>query len=199
MTADHETSLAVWDVPSPVIAGRRATLKVGIACPSSCNLTGTRVDVYDETGARVGGGQIMSGPWPATDALYWVECDVAAPPTEGEHAWNVRATLPGDSHGHAAATVRVLASRPPEHHVTLEVIEKGSGRPVGGVELRVGVFRTTTGDAGVAHVDVPGGTHDVSAWKIGYELLSTRADITGDATVRLEVATAEQREQPYWM
>jgi hypothetical protein len=61
------------------------------------------------------------------------------------------------------------------------------------------VFRTATGDAGIAHVDVPRGTHVVSAWKIGYELLSTTADITGDATVRLEVATAEPRDQPYWM
>jgi hypothetical protein len=196
---NHDTSLAVWDVSSPVVAGRRATLKVGITCPSNCDLTGTRVDVYHEAGARVGGGEIMSGPWPGTDALYWTECDVVAPPTEGEHAWNVRAALPGDSHGHAAAMVRVLASRPPEHRVTLEVIEKGSGRPVGGVELRVGAFRTSTSDRGIAQVEVPSGTHDMSAWKVGYELLSTTTDITGDTTVRLEFATVDPRDQPYWM
>src|SRR6185503_15090371 len=108
-------SLAVWDVSSPVVAGRRATLKVGITCPSNCDLTGTRVDVYDEAGARVGGGEIMSGPWPGTDALYWTECDVVAPPTEGEHAWNVRAALPGDSRPRRSdgPRPRLAASRTP--------------------------------------------------------------------------------------
>ena len=193
----HETSLAIWDVPSPVVAGRRATLKVGVACPCRCNLTATRIDVYDESGARIGGGEIAAGPWPATDALYWAECDVATPSTEGEHAWDVRATVADGSHADAASVLSFVASRPPEHRLTIEVIEKG-GRPVGGVELRVGRFRTATTHAGVAHVDVPGGAYDVCAWKAGYELLSKTVDVAGDATVHLEVTAAPPPEQPYW-
>lgn len=192
--ADHEASLAVWDVPSPVVAGDRATLKIGITCSRGCNLTGTRIDVYDETGALVCGTDITSGPWPETHALYWAECDVAAPATEGEHAWDIRA-----SHAGAASVLRFVVSRPPEHQLTIEVVEKGSGQPVGGVELRVGRFRAATTHAGVALVHVPGGVHGVSAWKAGYELLSTTIDVAGDATVRLEVAAALQPEQPYWM
>ena len=197
--AKHDISLAVWDVPTPVVTGRRAALKAGVACASGCDLTGARIDVYDEIGVRVGGGDAASTPWPGSSALYWAECVVAAPETEGEHAWDIRATVPDASHGHVTAVHRFVVSRPPEHRVTLEVIEQGSGAPVGGVELRLGRFRATTDDAGIAHVDVPGGTYDVCAWKIGYDLQSVTAPVAGDTTVRLEVAVAPEREQPYWM
>jgi hypothetical protein len=197
--ASHETSFAVWDLASPVVAGRRATLKVGIACPSGCDLAGTRIDVYDETGARVGGGSLGSSPWPATTALYWAELDVAAPEAEGDHSWSLQATAPEPSHGHASSIVRFVASRPPEHRVTLEVIEKGSGAPVTGVELRLGRFRAATNEAGIAQVEVPGGTYEVCAWKIGYDVLSRTADIADDTTIHLEVAAAPEPQQPYWM
>lgn len=197
--ADHETSLAVWDVPSPVIAGHRATLKAGIACSSGCDLTGTRIDIYDDTGRRVGGGEAGSLPWPATRGLHWVECDVAAPDVEGEHSWSVQATAPGTSHTLVSSVIRFIASRPPEHRVTFDVIEQGSGVPLAGVELRIGTFRAVTNDAGIAHVDVPGGTYEVRAWKIGCDLLSTTAHIAGDDTIRLRVTVAAEPEQPYWM
>jgi hypothetical protein len=202
----HATSLAVWDLASPVVTGRRAMLKVGIACSSGCELTGTHVDVYNETGTRVGGGRLGSAPWPGTTALYWAELDVAAPEVEGEHSWTLEATPldqargePEPSHGHASSIVRLVAMRPPEHRVALEVIEKGSGVPLAGVELRLGRFRAATNEAGIAHVEVPGGVYEVCAWKIGYDVLSSTAHVAGDTTICLEVAVAREPEQPYWM
>jgi hypothetical protein len=197
--ASHETNFAVWDLASPVVAGRRATLKVGIACSSGCDLTGTRIDVYTETGTRVGGGSLGPAPWPATTALYWAELDVAAPEAEGDHAWSLQATAPEPSHGHATSIVRFVASRPPEHTVTLQVIDKSGGVPLTGVELRLGRFRAVTDEAGIAHVEVPGGTYEVCAWTIGYDVLSRTAHVAGDTTIRLEVAVAAEPERPYWM
>ena len=197
--ASHQTSLAIWDVASPVVPGRRTTLKVGLSCPSGCDLTGTGIDVYDETGTRVGGGCVGPAPWPATTALHWVELDVAAPSAEGDHSWSFQATAAGPSHGQVTAVVRFVASSPPEHHVTLEVIQNDSGVPVAGVEVRLGRFRSATNDAGIAHVEVPGGTYDVCAWKIGYNLLSSTVHVAGDTTVHLEVAMTPEPEQPYWM
>jgi hypothetical protein len=196
---DHTTSLASWDLTSPVVAGRPATLKVGVACSSGCDLTGTRIDVYNETGTRVGTGSLGSQPWPATAALYWVELDVAAPDAEGDHAWTLQAITPEPLHVHAASTVRFVAVRPPEHRVTLEVMEKGSGAPLAGVELRVGRFRAATSDAGIAQIELPGGSYEVCAWKIGYDLLSSTVDVNADTTIHLEVAVAPEPEQPYWM
>jgi len=86
----HEISLAVWDLPSPVVAGQRATLKVGVSCPDGCDLSGTAVDIYNETGERVGAGTLGSAPWPATTALYWAEVDLVALERDGlEHAGTV--------------------------------------------------------------------------------------------------------------
>lgn len=195
--ASHETSLAVWDLTSPVVVGRRATLKVGVACPSGCDLTGTRIDVYDETGTMVGGGTLGSVPWPATAALYWAELDVAAPEADGDHAWSLQVTA--TLHAPAASSVPFVACRPPEHRVTLVVIDKASGGPLAGVELRLGRFRGATDEAGIAHVEVPRGTYEVCAWKIGYDLLSSTTHVAADTTIHLEVAVAPEPEQPYWM
>lgn len=197
--ASHHTSLAVWDTASPVIIGHRATLKIGIACPSGCSLTGTSIEVRDENGATIGSGRVGSTPWPGTTALYWVELDVAAPEVEGDHAWSIHATTPEPSHDDITSRVRFVASRRPDQHVRLDVIDKGSRVPVSGVELRLGSFRATTNTAGGASVDVPGGTYEVSAWKIGYELLATTALISDNTTLRLELMLTVEPEQPYWM
>jgi hypothetical protein len=197
--ARHETSLAVWDLTSPVVVGRRATLKIGVACRSGCNLSGIFVEVRDETGDRVGGGTLGSAPWPSTSGLYWTIVDVAAPAAEGDHAWSVHAMTPDPTHGHATSVVRFAACKPPAHRVTLEVVNKDSGLPLGGVELRLGRFRETTNDVGIAHVHVPSGIYDVSGWKLGYDLISSTTQVSSDITIHLEVALARGPEQPYWM
>jgi hypothetical protein len=195
----HEISLAIWDVPSPFVIGRRATIKVGISCPSGCVLAGTTIEIRDQQGALLGSGVIGSEPWPGSIALYWVEIDVAAPDVEGAHTWTVHGIPIDPAHDALNGSVRVIAAGPPEHRLTIEVIEQGSGVPLGDVELRVGAFRATTNKAGRAHVDVPGGTYDVHAWKLGYDLLSSTASVAADTTMQLEVALTRQTEQPYWM
>ena len=196
---NHEISLAVWDLPSPVVIGRRTTLKAGISCPCGCSLARTTIDVRDEQGATIGSGRIGPDVWPGSSALHWVELDVTAPDVEGAHTWTVHATAPDEMHAQLEGTVRVLASRPPEHRVTIDLIEQGSGRRLADVELRVGAFRATTDEEGRAQIDVPAGRYDVHAWKIGYDLLSIAEDITNRTTLRLERAVAAQAEQPYWM
>jgi hypothetical protein len=189
----------VWDLASPVVAGRRTTLKVGVACSCGCNLTDTSVDIHNETGTNVGGGTLGPTPWPGTSALYWTELEVTAPGAEGAYSWTLEATAREPSHQQVSSTVRFIAVKPPEHRVTLKVVEKETGVPVEAVELRLGIFRAATNEAGVAQVEVPGGTYDVTAWKIGYEMLSRTADVAGDVRLQLEVAAAADPEQPYWM
>src|SRR5206468_2293228 len=102
----HHTSLAVWDVTSPAVIGRRVTLKAGVACPAGCDLTGTRIDVYNESGTRVGGGYLGSECWPGTIALRWVELTVAAPTVEGAHSWRFQTSGPDPSHSQVMSAVR---------------------------------------------------------------------------------------------
>ena len=194
----HEISLAVWDLPAPVVIGRRTALKAGVSCSCGCSLAGTEINVRDERGTVLGSGVVGSDPWRGTMALYWVEFEVAAPATEGLHAWRVHATTPNGDPA-PESNVPVLASRPPEHRVTFDVTEQRTGIPLAGVELRIGPFRATTNEAGQAHVDVPGGTYEVHAWKLGYDLLSSTASVNADTTIRLDLAGTPPPEQPYWM
>jgi hypothetical protein len=83
--------------------------------------------------------------------------------------------------------------------VTLRVVDKATQRPVQGVELRLGMFRVTTNDAGLAQLHAGGGAHDVTGWKIGYEILSRSISVAGDADIQLELVPADEPEQPYWM
>ena len=69
----------------------------------------------------------------------------------------------------------------------------------GRIELRLGMFRATTNEAGIAHVEVCGGTYDATAWKRGYEILSRSVHVAADVSIQLEVVAASDREQPYWM
>ena len=197
--AGHETSIAAWDVASPVVAGRRVTLKVGVACSNACSLAGALIDVYNEAEARVGGGTVGSTPAPGTAALYWTELEVTAPVVEGAHWWTLRATAPDDVHGQASSKISFIAVRPPEHRVIITVVDKNSRAPLDGVELRLGMFRATTNEAGLADVDVCGGTYDVTAWKLGHDMLSKSLLVTADMNVELEMAVAAEPEQPYWM
>jgi hypothetical protein len=198
MTSDP-ISVAVWDASSPVIAGRRVTLKVGVACCNACSLAGALIDVYNEAEVRVGGGTVGATPAPGTAALYWAELDVSAPAAEGAHSWTVRATAQDGAHGQALSTFSFIAVRPPEHRVIITVVDKDSRVPLDGVELRLGLFRATTNDAGVADVDVCGGTYDVTAWKLGHDMLSKSLLVTADMNVVLEMVVAAEPEQPYWM
>jgi len=195
---EHGTSLAVWDLSSPVVIGRRATLKVGLSCTSGCNLSGTPVDVYNDAGKRIGTGTLGCEPWPATTALYWAELALAPPEREGELSLDIHAKPPMP-HAEATSGVTFVVNRPPEHRVTLHVIDKSTGAPLGAVELRLGRFRTATNDEGSAQVELPGGSYDVGTWKNGYEVLSRTVDVTRDTTIHFELAAVPEPEQPYWM
>ena len=44
---EHKTSLAVWDLASPVVVGRPGKMKVGAKCSAGCTLTDHEVEVFD--------------------------------------------------------------------------------------------------------------------------------------------------------
>ena len=52
----HPTSVAVWGMPSPVVAAFRFTDIVGLKCTAACRLAGNPVVIRDGTG-RGGAGR----------------------------------------------------------------------------------------------------------------------------------------------
>ena len=191
----HPTSVAVWGVPSPVVVNRRFTVTVGVKCAAACPLAGQRIAVHDETGAKIGEGELGESPAPGTRALYAADVTLAAPAREGVHSWSATFAAPAESepsagaatpHTEARATFGFRTAGPPEHRVDLTVLDRDTGAPLRDVEVRVGAYRASTGESGRASVDVPGGRYDLYARKAGYTAHTGSLAVHGD--VRIEVA-----------
>ena len=82
-TLAHDTSLAVWGVPSPIVIDHPFRIHVGATCSAGCDLKGKEIQICDETGASIARGNLGETPWDGTRALYWTEVDLVAPAREG--------------------------------------------------------------------------------------------------------------------
>src|SRR5262249_40562357 len=88
-TIAHATSLAVWDVPSPVVMGSSCSIKVGAKSAADCALKDAEIEVCDESGAVAARRRLGDAPWPGTSALYWTTVELTAPDHEGPAVWSV--------------------------------------------------------------------------------------------------------------
>ena len=197
-TRPHPTSVAVWDVPSPVVMNRAFDVKVGTTCSVLCPLSGLVVEVRDQNGLRVSEGTLGEAPWPETRSLYWTTITVNAPVAEDVFVWRVACVAGGLSLPHAAATATFTfrTARPPESRVTIRIAEEGTGRPVGGVEARLGGYMAFTDQVGMATIDVPKDTYDLTIRKDGYTAEPAAVTVDrDDLTVRVEASRAPTRAE----
>jgi hypothetical protein len=190
----HTTSLALWDLVSPLITNRAAKMKVGAKCSAGCRLTDHEIEVRDFRGASVAGAKLSAEPWPGTTGLYWAELEFRAPSNTGTHTWTITSL-----HGEALSSFTFITVRPPEHALTITVHEQGTEVPLADVEVRLGVYRATTDGSGSATVELPAGSYGLSVWKVGYENSSQAIEITSTRTIHVEIAPEPELEQPYWM
>jgi len=196
-TIPHKTSIAVWDVPSPVAMNCSFKVKVGMQCSATCRLTGQAVDVRDQAGAKIGEGKLGETPWTGTSALYWAEIELAAPGTEGVSFRSVNFTaaeleLP---HEGVSATFSFRTDKPPEHRVTVKVIERKTEAPVEDVEVLLGFYRASTDERGAVTIGLPKGTYELSIRKDGYTAQPMSVDVRDDLTVQVEALTAPTRSE----
>ncbi|MCY4660471.1 MAG: carboxypeptidase-like regulatory domain-containing protein [Acidobacteria bacterium] len=98
--------MAVWGVPSPVVASRAFTATVGVKCAAGCRLSGMPVVVRDASGTAAGEGRLGEGPSPGSRALYAAEVSLVAPDATGVHAWIADFAGGAFSDGDEAATGR---------------------------------------------------------------------------------------------
>lgn len=201
----HATSLAVWGVPSPVVRGAAFRVRVGARCSAGCGLGGERVVVRDDAGRPVGEGVLGEEPVRGTGALHPAEVELTGPDTEGLASWSVgfagpeRPELP---HAGASARFSFMVAPEPEHRVTVRVAESGTGRPLGKVDVRVGVHMGSTDGDGVAAIDLPGGAYEMVACRAGWVFSPRGIEVAGDVEIELEAVPApdpaDDREQ-VWM
>ena len=196
--------MAVWDLPTPVVIGERFSAKVGIRCSAECRLTGKLVEVRNEAGTSVGEGSLGDEPWPGTRALYWAEVFLEAPPREGSFTWSVGPVAPawGSSHRQSSAVVGFCTVGPPEHTVAVAVVRDDTGDPIDKVEVRMGIYRASTDDRGMARFALPSGEFDLIAWKSGFDTDPATVKVIGDLEVRIEarfVPQTDPDDERIWM
>jgi hypothetical protein len=198
----HTTSIAVWDVPSPVAFGNEFKLKVGVRCSAECKLTGKDIEIYDHEGAKVATGTLGDVPWSGATALYWAEVELKAPSPEGYYTWEVKFPKPDLELPHEGASYNFGfgAARQPEHVVTVEVIDKDVKTPIKNAHIllhphRGYVYRSRTDERGVARVNVPKGEYELCATKDEYETFQTTVEVAGDIAIKAELMV---REREWW-
>jgi hypothetical protein len=196
----HETSITVWDVPSPTAFGTEFRIKVGVKCSAECKLTGKEIEIYDHEGVKVATTTLGDVPWPATSALYWTEVELKAPSIEGRYRWTVKFPEPDLElpHERASRTFTFGVARQPEHVITIEVIDEDTKASLkdAHVLLRPTIYkgyhyRVRTDGSGMAKVSMPKGDYQLYASQ-GDKEAGRRIKVNGDATIRIELLPAEK-------
>jgi hypothetical protein len=190
----HKTSLAVWDLVSPLILGRPATMKVGVKCSAGCELSDHEVELHDETGQTIARTLLGAEAWPGTTGLYWTELEFVAPSTIGTHRWTVTCL-----HGDARLEITCITVPRPECTLIIRVCEARTKAALSNVDVRLAVYRASSDEEGFVKIEVPKGSYSLTLWKIGYQHISTDIVVTGTRTVDFELIEELEPAQPYWM
>ena len=188
----HATSMAVWDVPLAIAVGDRFKLKVGVKCSADCKLTRKQIEIYDHEGGIVTTEKLGDPPWPGTGNLYWAEVELEAPGTEGYYTWEARFPEPDldPPHEEAAHTFDFRSVLPPEHVVTVEVIDKDTKAAIENADVLLHPYRGNTDERGMARLMVPKGEYKVYVSKNKYETLQTTVNAASDVAVKAELLLA---------
>jgi hypothetical protein len=198
----YATSLAVWDIPSPVVTGEKCAIKVGAKSSAGIALDGQRIEIRDAAGTVLGHGSLAAAPLPGTSALHWTELELSAAAAPGMHAWSARFAAADLALEHDGATYKfdVVVVPPPEHRLTVRVIERDSATPIADAQLRLGAYWAATDARGRAEIAMPKGSYRLTVWKVGYEAPPTRVEVTADLTVEVAMLPVpEENPDAAWM
>ena len=152
----------------------------------------------------IGEGRPGETPWPGTSALYVADLELAAPAVEGTLAWSAcfPATQPGLPHEPVLATFSFRTARPPEHRITVKVTDKNTEAPLDNVDVRLGSYGAVTDAHGMASLELPGGTYNLDAWKVGYETRPKTVEVGQDLMIQVEAVCSPEKDpddERVWM
>jgi uncharacterized membrane protein len=69
----------------------------------------------------------------------------------------------------------------------VQVVEEKTNAPIDAGVVRLGVFRAVTNETGMATLEVPHGTYELTVWKMGYEHVGRNLEVNGDQFIRIEL------------
>ncbi len=184
----HGISMAVWDVPSPLVVGSAFTIKVGAKCSADCKLAGKKIEICNQDGVSVATGTLGDVPWSPTGALYWADVGLVAPTTEGFYQWTAKFPQPDLEPRHKEATYTLVFAtvKPPECVVTAEVVDSDKA-PIANARVILHPYWGDTDEHGVAKVGVTKGHHDLYISASGKQTYQTVVEVASDMAVKAEL------------
>ena len=183
----HATSLAVWDVASPIVRSATFEIKAGAKCTSSCALKGKIIEIRDEDGALMGSGALGDTPAPGTTALVFTTIALKAPRKCALNSWTA-SFAPSElklPHGHATSRFSFMTVPEPEHSVSVKVVNRETKEPIAGAQVRLGIYRAETDEAGAAEIRVPKGKFELAVMRPGYRMPERKIEVAKDVRVRI--------------
>lgn len=193
-TQPHAARLNVWGLPPTAVAGEKFSLRVGVKCSSSCDLSGQPVEIVNERGTRVATAKLGADYWPGTEGLHYAEMRVAAPKSTGQHEWTARIEATEGELPHAAGTAAFSFNVVPlpDCEVTVEAIDSDGMTPIPNARVVMHPYRATTDAAGVAKLRVAKGEYRMQIAGSKYLSVSHGLNVTGHVALRTELS----REPP---
>ena len=201
-TSQHRTSLAVWDVPTPVVSGETIRFKVGAKCSAGCDLSGHRIEILDEATNPVACIDLGNEALAEAEGLYWAEVSAAVPANPLlDHSlvrWSAGFAARDLELPHADGNMQFnfMTTPPPQHKVCVTVVETETHAPVADAQVRLGVFLVATDASGSAQLIVPTGRQRLFVWEAEHEIPEQYLDIDGDIEIVVQAKTLP-KEDPY--
>jgi hypothetical protein len=197
-TSEHRTSLAAWDVPSPVVTGERFSVKVGAKCSACCVLTGQQIELRDDKGTALAVGHLGETVLAETEGLYWTELEAVAPGDEGLHNCSIAFSACDHSlpHRGAVASLSFVTVGPARHRISVAIVERETKAPIPEAQVRLGYHRSATDEAGIARFAAPSGRHRLFVWKAEFLAPEQVVDVEQDLDLIVE-AEALPKDDPY--
>ena len=99
------------------------------------------------------------------------------------------------AHEGTSSQFNVAVVRPPQHTITVKVVQEHSAAPIDNAQIRLGAYRGVTDQDGLAQIMVATGRYDLNVWKVGFEVIGRTVDINDDISLQIE-ALALPPEDP---
>jgi hypothetical protein len=186
----HVTSMVVWDVPSPIQLNDKFTIKVGVRCSAECNLGGLDIEILDHTQALIATAKLSDIPMSEATPLHWAEVELRAPGAEGCYNWSVRFAKPDLALAHEGSCCEFafVTVRPPEHVVTVQIVDQVEKTPVANAQVIMHPYRGFSDERGIAIVKVTQGEYDLWIPKNEkYMKFRMAVKVDGDTEIKAEL------------
>lgn len=192
----HAISMAVWDVPSPLVVNTAFKLKVGVKCGVGCNLAGEEVEIYDHEENRAATAILGGVPYSDSLDLYWAEVELTSPTTEGTYTWEAKLVNPSLELPHKEASHKFgfSAAKQPKNALTIQVVDEKTQAPVTHAHVMLRPYSAYTDEQGCAALEVADGEYKLYITKDAYETFLAIVPVVADTTLQAELEPAVFKE-----